>query len=189
MRLIPLVALAVVAAACGGTGPARVVPIEPARLALTPRPAQVTDDEALHAEAVSWNQWLRDLRAAARANPEQRFRSPSAAVFMRRLAREAAAHDFTVVSVRMLHARQLAPLIVVRTSDGVALAHGMPSVLLALDSDWSPRSDYEGMYFAAVDEKGVPLFLASNVIGDRWPHEFEGSEWGRTDALYPLPHY
>ena len=190
MKLVPLVAIAVVAAACGSTGPGgRVAPIEPEQIALTPRPAQVSDDEARHVEAVSRNQWLRDLRAAARANPDQHFQSPGVAVFMRRLAREAQGHDFSVVSARMLQARQLAPLIVVRTSDGLSLAHAMASILFALDSDWSPRSDYEGLYFVAVDEKGVPLFLVSNVIGDRPPHEFEGSDWGRTEALYPLPHY
>jgi hypothetical protein len=89
----------------------------------------------------------------------------------------------------MLHARELAPLIVVRTSDDQSLAQAMPSILLAIDSDWSPRSDYEALYFVALDEKGVPMFLASNVIGDRWPHEFEGSVWGRTEALDPLGHY
>ena len=189
MKLVPLLAIAVFAAACGSTGLAPIVPNKPGRLALRPRPAQLSDDEARHVEAVSRNQWLRDVRAAARANPDQRFRSPGAAVLTRRLAHQAAAHGFSVVSVRMLHARQLAPLIVVHTSHGQALAHAMPSILVALDSDWSPRADYEGLYFAAVDEKRVPLFLASNVIGDRWPHEFEGSEWGRTESLSPLPHW
>jgi len=108
---------------------------------------------------------------------------------MGRLAREAAAHDFDVVSVRMIHVRQSAPLIVVRTNDGLPLARAGASILIAFDSDCSPQSDYEGFYLSAVDERGVPLFFAWNIIGDRWPHEFEGSAWGRTEALSPLGHY
>jgi hypothetical protein len=187
MKLILLLAVAVIATACATSHAARVAPAKAKPIAFKPSPAEIGDDQSRHVEAVSRTQWLRDLRAAARAAPDERFPSPGASVLSLRLADQAQAHDFTIVSVRLLHARQLAPLIVVRTSDGPALAHAMKSILFALDSDWSPRSDYEGLYFAAIDKKGVPLFLVSNVLWN--PNHFEGSVWGRTEALYPLPHW
>jgi hypothetical protein len=194
MRLIPLLALAVLATACGSYDPARVAPVKPKLIAFKPRPIAlepkpIDENQARRVEAGARSQWLRDLRATARRNPEQPFRSPGTAVLMHRLAREAAAHHFDVVSVRMVRVRQRAPLIVVRTKDSLSLAHAGASILIALDSDWSPRSDYEGFYLTAVDEKGVPLFLVWNIIGDRFPHLFEGSEWARSEALYPLPRF
>jgi len=194
MKLVPLLALAVFSTACGGSYSVHAAPVKTKLIAFTPtrpalRPAEIGDRQARRLEAGARSQWLRDLRATARRNPEQRFRSPGEGVLMGRLAREAAAHDFDVVSVRMIHVRQSAPLIVVRTNDGLPLARAGASILIALDSDWSPQSDYEGFYLSAVDERGVPLFFAWNIIGDRWPHEFEGSAWGRTEALSPLGHY
>jgi hypothetical protein len=104
---------------------------------------------------------------------------------MRRLGREARAHDFLIVSVRLLRPRQLAPLIVVRTRDGHELARATASILSRVDPNWRDHWDYEGIHFAAVDEKGVPLYSVSNVVRGR----LETSEWARGEALYPLPHW
>jgi len=48
---------------------------------------------------------------------------------------------------------------------------------------------YEGLYFTAFDERGSPLFSVSNVLRSDGRRLYEGGEWARSDALYPLPHY
>jgi len=46
----------------------------------------------------------------------------------------------------------------------------------------------EGLYLAAVDERGIPLFSVSNVLRSDGRRLYEGGEWARAEALYPLPH-
>jgi len=188
MRLVPLVALAVLVAGCSGAGhqaaptPMLQIGLKPNLIRLPP----MDRAEAVREERGARGQWLRSLRAAGRSPSDTVFRSPSRAVLMKRLEREARAHDFQIVSVRMLRPRQLAPVIVVRTSHGVSLAHATVSILERLDPNWGRGEAvelYEGTYFAAVDERGIPLFSASEVVRGG----YEGGSWARSKALYPIP--
>jgi hypothetical protein len=192
MRLASLLALALLAAGCSGTqGRQSVAPSPSIRLVPKPtllRAPPLDTRDALLGERTARGQWLRSLGAAARSGSDWRFPSPSRAVLLRRLERQAEAHRFEIVSLRMLHPRQLAPLIVVRTSHPLALAHATVSVLHGLDPNWGlgePSELYEGLYFAAIDRKGVPLFSVSEVVRGR----SEGGVWARSENLYPVGHW
>lgn len=128
--------------------------------------------------------WIRDMNEAAREYPGIRFRSPGREILLTRLEREARAHDFEVVSVRMLRPRQLAPAVVVRSTHYVALAHATGAILEKLEPDGKYDRDYEGFYFEAQDERGIPFFSAFNVMRGR----IEGGQWARSEPLYPFEH-
>jgi hypothetical protein len=128
--------------------------------------------------------WVRSLEKAAHSSPGPRFSSPSRAVLLSRLRAQARAHKFEIVAVRMLKPRQLAPLIIVRTTHYVSLAQATPEILRGIDPNWRDRWDYEGIYFEARDERNVPFFAAYNSVRG----QLEGGEWARGEALYPFPH-
>jgi hypothetical protein len=194
MRLIPLVILAALVAGCAGSSSrhlsarSAVLPIE-----FKPEPTRSSSmgaAEAVRHERSARGEWLRSLRAGALTDPHSVFPSPPRTFVIRRLEREARTLDFEILSVRMLRPRQLAPVIVVRTTRPVALARATLSILEAIDPSWGrPRELYEGLYFAAVDERGIPLFSVSNVLRRDGRRLYEGGEWARGEALYPLPHY
>ena len=194
MRLIPLVALAGLVAGCSGTSSrhlsARGVALPIAFKPELTRSSSMGAGEAVRHEHSARGEWLRSLRAAARSDPDRVFPSPSRTVLIRRLEREARTLDFEILSVRMLRPRQLAPVIVVRTTHPVALARATLSILERIDPSWGrPRELYEGLYFAAVDERGIPLISVSNVLRSDGRRLYEGGEWARGEALYPLPHF
>jgi hypothetical protein len=146
--------------------------------------------EAVREERSARGEWLRSLRAVARSDPNRVFPSPPRIVLMRRLEREARALDFEILSVRMLRPRQLAPVIVVRTAHPIGLARATLSILEKIDPSWGrPHGLYEGLYLTAVDEQGIALFSVSNVLRTDGRRLYEGGEWARGEALYPLPHY
>ena len=194
MRLIPVIGLAGLVAGCAGTSPrhstaqSAVLPIS-----FNPNPTSSSSmgaREAVREERSARGEWLRSLRAAARSDPNRMFPSPPRIVLMRRLEREAGALDFEILSVRMLRPRQLAPVIVVRTAHPIGLARATLSILEKIDPSWGrPNELYEGLYLTAVDEQGIPLFSVSNVLRTDGRRLYEGGEWARGEALYPLPHY
>ncbi|MDQ2909470.1 MAG: hypothetical protein M3R26_03155 [Actinomycetota bacterium] len=144
----------------------------------------MNDKEAARQARSARAGWLRDMNNAARKYPGIRFRSLSREVLLSRLAREARVHDFDIVSVRMLRPRQLAPAVVVRTTHYVELARATGSILGKLDPVVRYDRVYEGFYFEAQDERGVPFFSAYNVMRGR----IEGGQWARSEPLYPFPH-
>lgn len=145
---------------------------------------KVSDREAARSARSTRAHWMRAIKGAARKYPGIPFRSPSREVLLARLGREAKAHDFEVVSLRMLRPRDLAPLIIVRTTHYVSLARATGAILGNLDRERSYDPDYEGFYFEAQDERGVPFFSAYNVRRG----QIEGGEWARSEPLYPFPH-
>jgi len=120
------------------------------------------------------------LRYLARVSPEQVFPSPGRDVLLKRLQREAHKHDFEVVSVKLLHPRQLAPMVVVRTTEYLSFAKVANTILAEVGRG------YEGFYLEAEDEFGVP-FLSTHILSRpvRDPEKFPG--WGlwfaRSDPL------
>ena len=108
----------------------------------------------------------------------------------RRLDAAARRNDFEVASLRLLRPRGLAPRIVARTKHYVELAHAAPRILRRLDPKVATGDDrsgwrYEGFYFEADDEHGVPFLLVFNFL--RGPHA-GGGQWARSDALFPFAH-
>jgi hypothetical protein len=93
-----------------------------------------------------------------------------------------AGDHFRVVSLRMLHPKQLAPMLIVNTTHYVGLAHATASILHDLNGRYGDR--YEGFYFEARDELGVPFFITETLRRDRT----EGGQWARSEALYPFLH-
>ena len=70
------------------------------------------------------------------------------------------------------------------------MAHAAPRNLRRLDPKVATGDDrsgwrYEGFYFEADDEHGVPFLLVFNFL--RGPHA-GGGQWARSDALFPFAH-
>lgn len=132
--------------------------------------------------------WKASLRADARSEPGERFRNLPPHTFLARLHAAATRYGFSVVSVRFYRPRQLAPLVRVQTTHYLRLARAMVSIGRAINphrgtSDLSGWS-YEGFYFQADDERGIPFFIASDLTRG----QAAGSNWARSDQLYPFGH-
>jgi hypothetical protein len=188
MRLTVLCCLAALAAGCSDHAkPDRAVLYEGTKgFGFRPKPVvhRVTDKQALGGARSARGSWIRDLNDAARKHPGICFRSPGREVLLARLEREARAHDFQVVSARMLRPRQLAPAVVVRTTHYIALARATGAILENLEPVEKYDRDYEGFYLEAQDERGIPFFSAFNVMRGR----IEGGQWARSEPLYPFAH-
>jgi hypothetical protein len=150
---------------------------------------RVSDTAARHTGQLARRQWEHEIRSRAREAPHERFANLSAATLRERLREAAGEHGFEVVSVKLLRPRQLAVEIIIRTTDYLGLAHGLPGILRKLDphegtSDtrgWS----YEGFFIEARDERGVP-FLA---VFNHWRGQHKGGgQWARSEPLYPFLH-
>jgi hypothetical protein len=118
------------------------------------------------------------------------FRNLPPSMLRRRLARLATRYHFTVVSLTLRRPRQLAPRVVVRTTHYVELARATWRILRRIDP--RPRNGddprgwrYEGFFFEAVDEEGVPFLLAYDFM--RGPGG-GGGAWARSDAVSPFLH-
>ncbi len=144
--------------------------------------------EALASAHTMSERWERELRRRAQADPTTRFPNLDPSVLRRRLRLAANRHDFQVVSVRVLRPRQLAPKIVVRTTHYLELAQATGRILARLDPK-EPTSDdrtgwrYEGFYFEAQDEHGVPFLIVDNFWRGKGPG---GGQWARSEGLYPF---
>jgi hypothetical protein len=193
----PLVALGVLSVGCsdhdsGGTSrESRAVLYQGivSSLGATVANHRVGDAAARRGGAGVRKQWEREIKSRAIAAPRQHFENLSPETLKARLAEAAHDHDFQVVSFKLLRPRQLAPEIVVHTTHYLALARALSGILPSLDphgghSDtrgWS----YEGFYFEAQDERGVPFLAVYNFL--RGQHK-GGGQWARSEPLYPAPH-
>lgn len=136
-------------------------------------------------------EWRRQLAKRARQSPAQVFDNLSVAELRDRLARDARAHHFAVVSLDLLRPRQLAPRIVVQTSDYRSLANETPAILKDIDPRRPSGQDakgwrFEGFYFEARDRRNVPFLIAFNYW--RGPSG-GGGQWARSEPLYPFEHF
>lgn len=133
--------------------------------------------------------WERQIRSRAIESPREHFANLSPETLKKRLAEAAHDHGFQVVAVELLRPRQLAPEIAVRTTHYLALALALPGILRSLDPH-SAQSDnrgwsYEGFFFEAQDERGVPFLAVYNV----WRGQHKGGgQWARSEPLFPFPH-
>ena len=118
----------------------------------------------------------------------QRFPNPSPAVFRRRVALVAKRFGFHVVSLRLLHPEQRAPLLVVRTNRPRAdFSQDVPMILSILDPTSHTRDrtaeTFEGFFFAVEDSGG--LFLSTENV---FRGEVQGGQWAASESLYPFAH-
>jgi hypothetical protein len=134
--------------------------------------------------------WEHEIQSRGRRYPAKRFANPSNDELMVNLRALARKNDFELVSVRLLMPRQLAPMIVVRTKHYLDLAHATPAILDELDRRSGARKgsqawNYEGFYFEAQDEHGIPFLIAFNFRRGPSPG---GGELARSEPLYPYSH-
>jgi hypothetical protein len=119
---------------------------------------------------------------------EQRFPNPSAATFRSRVQLVGRRYGFTVDQLLLLHPRQLAPLLVVRTErDRTAFVHDVPAIMRLLDPIASGKGPtaitFEGFFLEAADAHG-PFVRVENV----YRGQVEGGEWSWSRCVYPYAH-
>ena len=181
---------AIVAAFTSGCGSHRSVLDEGVRLGSSGHVHRVGVAEAKKDVREAQAEWEREITSRARAHPRRTFANLPPPVLRARLAALARRYDFEVTSVQLRRPRQLAPRIVVRTRQYVELAHATPVILKQLDPKASTNDDrtgwrYEGFFFEADDEDGVPFLATFNFW--RGPGA-GGGQWARSERLYPFPH-
>jgi hypothetical protein len=177
VRLCALLALTLVAAGCSSGGGRSV--LHEGIVSRTGAAVPISDHDAAVAGRHAQAAWLKDIETRALRHPAQRFDNPARGEFRRRLRNLAGRYGFEVVSARVLRPRQDAPLVVVRTTDYRGLAKATSAILSRLDPK---RRTYEGFFWEARDERGVPFLVASTLTRGR----VEGSQWARSEALYPF---
>jgi len=180
-----LLAVALVAAGCSSGGGRSVLHEGLVNRAGASVP--ISDHEADDAGRLAQAAWLKDLKTRARAHPGQRFDNPTRGELRRRLDQLAGRYGFQVESAKVLRPRQDAPLVVVRTTDYRGLSKATSAILKQLDPRRSTGDDrtgwrYEGFFWEARDERGVPFLIASTLTRG----QVEGQQWARSEALYPF---
>lgn len=179
-------ALAVLVAGCGNSRSILYKGISPG---VSGHRIVISDATAVRAGKRIREQWLADIALAGREYPKQRFHNLPESLFRARLSAAAASDQFTVKRVEFLHPRQLAPLVIVQSRHYLAMAHLFGAVLSKsidpIRRHRRPEEAFEGVFFEAQDERGVPFIIVSGV--DRGPNP-GGGEWARSEELYPGPH-
>ena len=183
MRPLALVLLAVAAVGCSSSSSTdRSVLMAGSSPGRSTKVYRVGPKQALRQGRSSRAYFRREVRVAARKSPAKRFESPPLSVLLPRVRHEAAKHHFRVISLRLLHPRQLAPMLIVSSTHYVGLARATWSILRDLNGRYGAW--YEGFYFEARDELGVPFFTTETLKRDR----NEGGQWARSEALFPFSH-
>ncbi len=116
---------------------------------------------------------------------EQQFPKISPVAFRRRVALVGQRYGFRVLSLRLLMARQIAPLLIVRTSrPRKAFVHDIPSVMRLLDPTLTFGNEtaltFEGFFFGVKDRDG-PFAEVENVNRGM----SESGEWSSDPCDYP----
>jgi len=118
----------------------------------------------------------------------QRFPNPSPSAFRRRADLVGKRYGFQPVSIRLLHPRELAPIVVVRTDrDRKKFIADVSEILAFLDPAAHGRKQtattFEGFYFEARDETG-PFVRAYDV----YRGTIMGGQWSAEPDAYPFEH-
>jgi hypothetical protein len=187
MARFPLVvAVAAVCAACAHHDSSRTILYKGTQSAFGKR-FVVSDARARVEGRIALAQWRTGLRSRAMLEPRQRFDNLPPRVFLARLRAASRKYHFHVVRVRFYRPKQLAPLVVVRTRDYRELAQAVRDIDDAINphrgadnTGWS----YEGFFLEAQDERGIPFV----VVYDLTRGQVEGSQFARSEELYPFAH-
>jgi hypothetical protein len=187
MRIAVVVGAAALVAGCS-SGSDRSVLHQGIRPGSSGNVVVISDHEASRAGATTRSSWRKGLEERARRHPHQRFDNPSRSEFRHRLRELARRHGFAVISARVLQPRQDAPMVVVETRHYRELARSTAAILRVLNpKDRGGDGEgwhYEGFYWEAHDERGVPFLVASTLMRG----QVEGQQWARSEALYPFEH-
>jgi hypothetical protein len=180
------VCLCAVIAGCGSSS--RSILYEGITSPLGGKTFVVSDTAAIRDGRSARTEWLAMVkRAKHQEGPIGRFPNLPAGRFRSRLAGEARRYGFVVEQVRFLHSPQATPLVVVRTSRYLAFAKAVPAIEHSLDPH-TGRNDakgwsYEAFCLEALDERGVPFLVVSNVVAGG---SVAGGQWARSDPLFPF---
>src|SRR4051794_366471 len=123
-----------------------------------PSPSDATARQDAKRNLRDWRTWASNYKGSLKRgemSPDQ---------FRRRLAAAAARYDFTVKRVEFVHARALAPVVIVQTRQYRALARAISKFFPSLCA----RGCMD-VFFEAQDERGVPFI----VLGQ--------GQWARSD--------
>jgi hypothetical protein len=116
---------------------------------------------------------------------EQQFPNPTPAAYRRRVSLVARRYGFRVVSLRLLHPLQSAPLLIVATDrPRRQFVADVPAILAELDPSNDQAATFEGFYFEARDKDG-PFVRTDNVNRGL----IESSEWSANHSDYPFAHF
>jgi hypothetical protein len=115
---------------------------------------------------------------------DQRFPNPSPVGFRKRVALVGRRYGFRLRSLRLLQPLQLAPLLVVKTSqDRTTFVKEVPKILSLLDPSTRSAATFEGFLFEAQDAHGPFVETSGGVRGQRW-----GGQWSWNPNVYPFSH-
>lgn len=136
-------------------------------------------------------EWNAELARGVRERPSVRFPNLSRLEFLRRLRAAAERYDFEIVEAEFLKPKQLAPRIVVQSEYVERLARAYPRFQRSIDPKASSPDDrlgwtFEGFYFEARDDEGVPAFIVFHWW--RAAKSVGGGQWAREESLYPFAH-
>lgn len=181
-----MVAATVAVAGCGGEAEPRAGDATTGASRCT-RPETLPPQTVMHRLEREWRTRLAERAAQA---PAQQFANLPRGELERRVAEAAEQHGFTVERLEVLRPVGDAPLLAVRTADPKRLAAATPAVLKRLDPKEPTGDDrtgwaYEGFFFEARDEDGVPFLVVHNFWRGPGPG---GGQWARSDDLYPFAH-
>jgi hypothetical protein len=114
---------------------------------------------------------------------EQRFPNPTAAAYRQRVQLAARRYGFRVVTLRLLHPLQTAPLLIVATArPRQQFIADVPAILADLNPGNDQATTFEGFYFEARDRDGP--FVRTDSI-DRG--QIEGGQWSADPNDDPFP--
>jgi hypothetical protein len=185
--LLVLLAIVGIVSACGEHKSVLDEGIRPGRLGET---HVISRAEALTNARLRVAGWKSEIRKRAQADPRTRFENLDPDLLLQRISEAASRYDFEVVSVELLRPRQLAPKLIVRTTHYLDLARATREILRRLDPKVATSDDrtgwkFEGFYFEAQDEHGVPFLTVFNFMRGNGPG---GGQWARSERLYPFDH-
>ena len=132
--------------------------------------------------------WQAELAQGVQEKPGLRFANLPRAELIRRVAEAAERYDFDVEHVKFLRPKQLAPMVVVRSTDPYALAKDVPAIRRSLDPKVETGDDrtgwaWEGFYFEVRDQDAKPGL----AIMTFW-RRGGGGQWAADESLFPFPH-
>jgi hypothetical protein len=138
-----------------------------------------SDADSRGRTAATLASWLKAIRTRAERWPQYHWPNPGVAKTQRALNRYARRYGFFVDRLVWQTPKQLAPEIVVHTTNYVGVGGATGRMLERL------TTGYEGYYFEADDERGVPfIYVARARRGPSGTVRY----WARSDAVAPWVH-
>jgi hypothetical protein len=138
-----------------------------------------SDAHARSLTASTLKSWRKAIRTRAERWPQYHWPNARTGKTDRALYRLSLRYDFSIDRIVWHRPKQLAPEIVVTTTHYAETAQAVPELVSRV------LTGYEGYYFEADDERGVPFLYVSRYL--RGPSG-GGRSWGRSDAVQPFIH-